>query len=128
MRTEWDDAKLDDWIDRFKKAAVLFHNGQYLAARAMEQAGSDACNALIRDLDAGHNRGRDILLPLLHDKQPYVQVSAAVYLVTKYPDIVVPILKHLQENDVSGADFTAQCVLWLHEDGWYVREAAKNAV
>jgi hypothetical protein len=64
MRTEWDDAKLNDWIDRFKKAAVLFHNGQYLAARAMEQAGSDACNALIRDLEAGHNIGRDILPPL----------------------------------------------------------------
>jgi hypothetical protein len=128
MKTEWDDATLEQWLNQFKKAAILFHRGQYLAVKAIEKAGADACNALVREIVSGHVRGRDVLLPLLHDKEPYVQVSAAQYLVTEHPEIVVPILEYLEEHDTTGADFTAQCTLWLHEDGWYLSEAGQKAL
>jgi hypothetical protein len=36
-------------------------------------------------------------------------------------------LENLRENDVTGADFTAQNILWLYEDGWFDREAANEA-
>ena len=117
MKTEGDAAKKEAWIDRFRKGAILFHSGQYLASEAMETAGSDAVAALIKELDTHSTIGRDILLPLLDDEQVYVQVSAARYLITRYPDRTIPLLKHLEENDVTGADFSAQNILWVYEHG-----------
>jgi hypothetical protein len=127
VKIKWDTPTLEAWIAQFKKAAILFHNGQYLAARGLEQAGSDACTALIRKLDLENIQGREVLIPLLADKNPYVQVSAARYLINIYPDLTIPLLKNLRENDVTGADFTAQNILWLYEDGWFGREAANEA-
>lgn len=85
MKTEWDAAKCAAWTENFRNAAILFHSGQYLASRKLEQAGSKACGALIRELDNTSTIERDILIPLLEDEKPYVQVSAARYLIVRYP-------------------------------------------
>lgn len=115
MKTEWDAAKCADWIDRFRRAAILFHSGQYLNLRKMETAGSNAVAALIRKLDADSTTGRDILIPLLKDKEVYVQVSSARYLILSHPELTIPLLQHLEEHDVTGADFSALNILWVYE-------------
>jgi len=117
VKFEWDSAKREAWLDEFKKAAALFHCGQYLSVRAIEIAGSNACTTLILELDTESTIGREILIPLLKDGNPYIQVSAARYLITRYPALTIPLLKHLEENDVTGADFSAQNILWVYEHG-----------
>lgn len=119
MQKGWDEKIAETWIEQFKRAAILFHGGIFLGIQPIEQAASKACGKLIRKLDADCPNGREILIPLLQDKDPNVQVIAAQYLLASHPELALPVLRHLKTRPPLAVADTAGYLIMAHEDGRY---------
>lgn len=116
MKQEFYSSLVESMIEKFKRAAIVYHFGCQDDDKAMEKAGFHSLGVAMLVLD-DLAAGRRFLVPLLDDPDPSIRVFAAGYLVKIMPERALPVLKELEDTCLTEARMTACHMLIGHKHG-----------
>ena len=112
-------AKIEALLEEYKRGAKLSHVGALLESEDIQQQAFAMHKGALAKLEALSPLGRNVILPLLSDPDPEIRVIACAHLVTRHPQLVLPILGEIIEERWTEAAQAARNTRMLYEMGLY---------
>ena len=110
---------LDEAVVVVIEGANIYYAAVYMEDVKMAWRGLRRTQAGLDYIDK-HSATRDLLLPLLHDQDDGVRITAAQVLFQSWPKLAIPVIQDISENSRSEAGDTATRMLYdKSERGYY---------